>query len=179
MTTATEERPTETPEVLSKPKAKKAVADIKRYEGEADSHMEEADNFRAQAAGLIVQLLDAGATERQVADAIGKGRSHVHFAATAWRLLQGDEAVVKDFNSAYKLAKRPAAERTPEAVNTDTAAAENPFPSWAKQMRELKRLTAEMIDQASLAQVRQFLKTMEKQSRAAATKEQDMAGLEG
>jgi hypothetical protein len=159
---------------------KKHIDQIVAWETEADGMMGEADNFRANAAALIVKELDAGATERQVAEAIHKSNAHVHFAAVAWRNLQGDEKIA-DFNTAYKLAKRPPKQETEdgEPVNPDSETAEHPFPPWAKQVREFNRLTSEMITQANLKQIQQYLKLAEKQARAASTKLEDLESVGG
>ena len=161
----------------------KLVDQVKHWEGEAESLTGEADALRAQAAGGIVKLLEAGATQRQVAAAIDKSPAHVAHAAKAWRILQGDDAPTGDdrFSKAYKLAKKPptAEIETGNTGNPDPNEAEHPFPAWAKQVRTFKALAAEMIDQASLKQVQQLLKLLEKATRDAGTKEMDLESVPG
>ncbi len=183
MPTATDTKPDA--EVAYKLNAKN-IENIKRWELEADGHLNEADQFRAQAAGLIVKELDSGATQRQVAEAIGKSPSHVAHASTAWRMMQSDDFTVPEgkekerFNTAYKRAKAPGKPETtagsgePQEGSQGAPDPESiPFPAWAKQVRELNRLLAEMIDQATEPQIRQFNKILEKQLKAGVSKEDD------
>lgn len=158
---------------------KKLVSEIIQWESEADAMLDEADSYRSQAAANIVKLLDKGATERQVAVAINKSDTHVHFAAIAWRTLQ-DDTGVSDFQTAYKMAKRPAAERQadPTGQNSqqepETQIKPDKIPSWASQVRDLKALTAAMVDRANAKQIKELSKIGEKFLRDVLTKDQDL-----
>jgi hypothetical protein len=163
--------------------SKKRIDQIKAWEAEAEGLTGEADNFRAQAASYIVMELEAGATERQLAEAIGKSPGHVHHAAKAWRLMQSDDfKVAADapdrFNQAYKKAKQKAVTDTEGQTDGegggDDDAAEQPYPAWSKQVKAFNNLVPVMIDQGSLKQIRQLLSMLGKQTKAAASKEQDL-----
>lgn len=155
----------------------KLVAQIVEFEKEADSMMGEADSLRSNAAQGIVKLLDAGASERQVAAAIGKSDTHVHWAAVAWRTLQ-EQTDIKDFQTAYKLAKRPAAQReanpTGEPQEPTTEIKPDKIDSWAKQVRDLQALLAAMTERANENQIKQLVKELEKGFRAAVSKQEEM-----
>jgi hypothetical protein len=156
----------------------KVVADILRLDSEADGLVGEADAYRAQAAGKIVKLLDAGGTERAVAKAINKSNAHVHFAAAAWRAMQDPAANFGQFQDAYKAVKNPP--RVPDETaqgnsgSSDADSDEAPFPAWKKQMAAARNLLGDMVEQASLPQIRQLLTLMDKTRKAAAEKEQEL-----
>lgn len=163
---------------------KKNIDKIKQWEAEAEHLVGEADSYRAQAAGIIVKLLETGATERMVAKAIGKSDSHVHHAKKAWLHMQADDTI-PDFNTAYKLAKRPASEQSnatssqPEEGGGDTAPATNPYPPWKKQMAEATKLLREMIDQCSLPQAKQLTKLLQRMLEGAVEKQEAMEEQQG
>jgi hypothetical protein len=161
------------------------VAQIVQWESEADTLTGEADGYRAQAAGLIVKLLDGGATQRQVAEAIGKSPAHIAHASKAWKMLQ-DDTTLPDFNTAYKRAKRPdPPAEVPEssqdgpAPRPDADETESDFPAWSKQMREATRLLAEMITQANYKQTGALDKLLVKMTRANLSKREDLEGSPG
>lgn len=178
----TEPEVKELPDTLNRADVDRIVA----LEAEADTLVGEADNIRAQAAALIVKQLDNGASERQVAAAIGKSDSHVHFAAAAWRRLQDPESAITDFQTAYKLAKAKKSDTTAGVTGPDSGSdqagpdesAEAPFPAWAKQVRDLRRLVPEMIDQANYNQIKKLANMLERFTREALSKEQDLEILE-
>jgi len=159
----------------------KRIAQIKAYEAEVDELIGESENIRSQSASLMVQEIEAGASERAIAKAIGKSDSHVHFAVTAWRLLQDEDRGLENFNAAYKLAKKPAAERDAPTspVNTDPDASTNPFPKWAAQVRTLNKVLSEMITQSTVPQAKQLDKLLTKGLRDTLTKLQDLEETPG
>jgi len=56
----------------------------------------------AQLPAEIIRQLRAGATEREVAWAVGKSAAHVHFVSVAWGLMVSAGV---DFPAAYRMAK--------------------------------------------------------------------------
>lgn len=166
-------------------KIKKLEAEAEQLKGQASQIQGEADQKRAQAAGLIVKELDRGATERQVAQAIGKSNEHVHFAQLAFRILHDDKVEVADFQTAYRLAKKPAAER--EAIMSgqeppapaETAESETSFRPWNRNLKNLRELLDEMLEQANYKQALALDKLLVRYTRAVVEKHEEMARTPG
>ncbi len=162
-----------------------AIAEIRRLEAEFDKMETQAIKLnekgwqtRADAAELIVLQLERGATERDVAAAIGKSNSHVHFAATAWRYLQTSENIT-DFNQAYKLVQRPDRPAITAGAGSAQDSGEVAYPKWSKQMKALRDLTGEMYEQADYNQVVAYVKALAKALKLAAAKEQELESAPG
>jgi hypothetical protein len=161
-------------------------AEATALKNDADRKYAERDQIRKDAACLIVELLEAGASQRAVADATGTSRGHISFASTAWFLLQDETLGLTSFNEAYKLAQRPAtraaieAARNPDAIEapaadgtgiadagagatTSTPAStteDRPFPPWHKQVQTVSEMVPGMIAQADLRQARALDRTL-------------------
>jgi hypothetical protein len=174
-------------------------AEAKALIRQASEKREEAEDIRKQAAQLIVKLLHAGASQRDVASAIGRSHSHVSFASTAWFILQDETLNVTSFNKAYKMAQHKVdgaaaieAQRGPEAIESPaaadaaraparngSAAAERPFPPWKKQMDVLGPLLPEMVEQADLRQARSLFRVLERLARDLHAKIKDLESVPG
>lgn len=82
------------------------VRKIINLEARADRLSGEADKCRWDAARLIAEELDAGKTQRALADEISKSKSHVVYMALTWNQYGGHHGDQSSFDALYQKAKR-------------------------------------------------------------------------
>jgi hypothetical protein len=79
---------------------------IRAWEDEADALVGESCSLRAQAAGAMVELVEAGHSQREVGRKIGKSEKHVRKCIEAWHAMAavGDKAKPMSFQEFYRAA---------------------------------------------------------------------------